>query len=164
MRQKPEEKAKKINEYIDLYTDFLISQFGYATATGLSATLDNEVSHDQITRFLKNSEFTSKDLWKRVKKIVREIESEDGCLIFDDTVQEKKWTDENDIICYHYDHTKGRNVKGLNILNALYYSSGVSIPVGFEIIKKPIRFCDIKTKKEKRKINELINLCLNSTK
>ncbi|GEM_PF-4993270 len=25
--------------------------------------LDNEVSHDQITRFLKNSEFTSKDIF-----------------------------------------------------------------------------------------------------
>ena len=157
MRQKPEEKAKKINEYIDLYTDFLISQFGYATATGLSATLDNEVSHDQITRFLKNSEFTSKDLWKRVKKIVREIESEDGCLIFDDTVQEKKWTDENDIICWHYDHTKGKSIKGLNILNMLYYSNEVSIPVGFEIIKKDILYSDIKTKKQKRKSKKTKN-------
>jgi hypothetical protein len=72
LKQKPEEKAKKINEYIDLYTDFLISQFGYATATGLSATLDNEVSHDQITRFLKNSEFTSKDLYVGTMTIQRE--------------------------------------------------------------------------------------------
>jgi hypothetical protein len=35
----------------------------------------------------------------QVKKSVREIESEDGCLIFDDTVQEKKWTDESNIMC-----------------------------------------------------------------
>ena len=113
--------------------------------------MDGEISHDKITRFLNSNEFSSKDLWKRVKKIVREIESEDGCLIFDDTVQEKKWTDENDIICWHYDHTKGRNVKGLNILNMLYYSNKVSIPVGFEIIKKDILYSDIKTKKVKRK-------------
>ena len=151
MRLKIGDKVKKREEYVELYTDFLIAQNWYATATGLSAMTGGEVSHDQITRFLNNNEFTSKNLWRKVKKTVREIEDEDGCLIFDDTIQEKKWTDENDIICYHYDHTKGRNVKGLNILNALYYSSGVSIPVGFEIIKKPIRFCDIKTKKEKRK-------------
>ena len=165
MLQKPEEKVKKINEYIDFYTDFLISQFGYATATGLSAMMDGEISHDQITRFLNNNEFTSKDLWKRVKKIVREIESEDGCLIFDDTVQEKKWTDENDIICWHYDHTKGKSVKGLNILNMLYYSNEISIPVGFEIIRKNILYRDIKTKKQKRKSkttkNELLRDMFN---
>jgi IS4 transposase len=41
-------------------------------------------------------------------------------------------------------------VKGVNILNALYYSSEVSIPVAFEVVRKPIQFCDIKTRKTKR--------------
>jgi len=27
----------------------------------------------------------------------------------------------------------------------------VSLPVAFELVKKPLRFCDIETKKEKRK-------------
>jgi len=54
MLQKSEERAKKINNYIDFYTNFLISQFNYATTTRLSATLDNKVNHDQITRFLNN--------------------------------------------------------------------------------------------------------------
>jgi len=135
---------------MELYTDYLISGNGYATATGLSAMMDGDVTHDQITRFLLGNEFTSKDLWKTVKHTVREVESPEGCLIFDDTVQEKKWTDENDIMCWHFDHTIGKSVKGLNILNALYYNQGVSIPVGFEIISKPIKYSDIKTRKEKR--------------
>ncbi len=70
-------------DYIELYTDYLISSNGKATATGLSAMTDNEVSHDQGTRFLSKNEFGSKELWKQVKKTVREIESKDGCLIFD---------------------------------------------------------------------------------
>ena len=37
---------------LDLYTDYLLSTFGAATATGLSAMVDGDVSHDQITRFL----------------------------------------------------------------------------------------------------------------
>jgi len=37
------------------------------------------------------------------------------------------------------------------MLNALYYSNEVSIPVAFEIVKKPIEFSDIKTKQRKRK-------------
>jgi len=138
-------------DYIELYTDYLISNNGKATATGLSAMMDNEVSHDQITRFLSKNEFGSKELWKQVKKTVREVESEDGCLIFDDTVEEKKWTDESNIMCWHFDHTVGKSIRGINMLNALYYSNGVSIPIAFEIIEKPIQFSDIKTRKVKRK-------------
>ena len=138
-------------DYLELYTDYLISNNGQATATGLSAMVDNAVSHAQITRFLTKNEFTSKELWKRVKKTVREVESEDGCLIFDDTVQEKRWTDESDIMCWHFDHTIGKSVRGINMLNALYYSNEVSIPVAFEIIKKPIQFTNLVTRKVKRK-------------
>ena len=137
-------------DYLQLYTDYLISGNGYATATGLSSIMDGSVSHDQITRFLSKHSYGSKDLWKQVKSTVREIESDDACLIFDDTIQEKKWTKENDIICYHFDHTVGKAVKGINMLNALYYSKDVSIPVAFDIISKPIQYSDIKTRKVKR--------------
>ena len=137
--------------YLELYTDYLISGNSYATATGLSAMMDNEISHDQITRFLSKNKFTSKELWKKVKTTVREIETDEACLIFDDTVQEKKWTDESEIMCWHFDHTVGKSVRGINMLNALYYSNEVSIPVAFEIIKKPTKYSDIRTKQEKRK-------------
>ncbi len=49
-------------DYLELYTDFLISNNGYATATGLLSMMDNNVSYDQITRFLSKNEFTSKEL------------------------------------------------------------------------------------------------------
>jgi hypothetical protein len=155
-------------DYLELYTDYLISNSGFATATGLSAMMDNEVSHDQITRFLNSEEFDSKRLWLNVKSTVRTIESEDGCLIFDDTIQEKAWTDESEMMCYHFDHTKGRSVKGLNILNALYFSNDVAIPVAYEIVRKPIHFCDIESRKEKRKstitknelMRQMIQTCL----
>ncbi len=137
-------------DYLELYTDYLISSNGQATATGLSAMVDNAVSHNQITRFLSKNEFGSKKLWLEVKSTVREIESEDGCLIFDDTVQEKKWTDESDIMCWHFDHTVGKSVRGINMLNALYYSNETSIPLSFEIIKK-YQYSDIETKAVKRK-------------
>lgn len=141
---------KKPNIF-DLYTDYLMTSFSYTTATGLSAVLDNEVSHDQVTRLLSQQDFTSKELWKKVKKTAREIEDEEGVLIFDDTIQEKPHSQENDLICWHYDHTVNRTVKGINLLNCLYYSKGVSLPVAFELVKKPILFCDLKTQKEKRK-------------
>jgi hypothetical protein len=36
---------------------------------------------------------------------VREIESEEGVLILDDSIEEKPYTDENEQICWHYDHS-----------------------------------------------------------
>jgi len=137
-------------DYLELYTDYLISGNGLATATGLSAMTDGAVSHDQITRFLSREEFDSKQLWKRVKPIIRDVQCDDTCIIFDDTVVEKRWTDENDIICWHYDHTKGRSVKGVNLLNMIYHSRDVSIPIGFEVIHK-YAYCDLQTKEQKRK-------------
>lgn len=137
--------------HLDIYTDYLAVTFGKATATGLSDMLDGAISHDSITRFLSDNDYGSKDLWLHVKSTVRQVEREDAVLIFDDTIQEKPWTDENDIMCWHYDHSLGRSVRGINLLNCLYHSGGVSIPVGFEIINKPILYCDLKTQKVKRK-------------
>jgi hypothetical protein len=159
---------KKIE--LELYTDYLISTFGQATATGLSAMVDGEVSHDRITRFLSEREYSSRDLWGQVKSTVRQIERSDGVLIFDDTIQEKAWTDENEIMCWHFDHVSGRNVRGINLLNALYYSSDVAIPVAFEVVRKPVQFSDISTRQLKRAsevtknelMREIITTCVNN--
>ncbi|RJY00033.1 IS701 family transposase, partial [Parashewanella spongiae] len=40
-----------------------------------------------------------------VKSTVRQVEEDDAVLIFDDTIEEKPYTDESDLIAYHYDHT-----------------------------------------------------------
>jgi hypothetical protein len=72
------------NSELELYTDYLLSTFGAATATatGLSAMVDGEVSHDRITRFLSKQEYTSRDLWLQVKAMVRQVEDEpDGQLV-----------------------------------------------------------------------------------
>src|SRR5512144_93869 len=137
-------------EYLELYTDYLISTFGAATATGLSEMVSGALSHDRVTRFLSEREYTSRDLWLQVKKTVREIERNDAVLIFDDTIQEKPWTDESELICWHFDHGQNRTVKGLNLVNALYHSGGASIPVDFRLILKPVQFCDVVTRQVKR--------------
>jgi hypothetical protein len=155
---------------LDLYTDYLLSTFGATTATGLSALVEGEVSHDRITRFLSEQDYSSKDLWQQVKPTVRELESDEGVLIFDDTIQEKAWTDESELMCWHYDHCSGRNLKGINLLNALYHSNGRSIPVAFELVKKPFQYCDLKTRQVKRKgevtknemMRQMINTCIRN--
>jgi hypothetical protein len=136
---------------LEIYTDYLMASTSHTTSTGLSELLGGEISHDKITRFLASEDFDSSSLWKLVKPTVKKVESKEGVLIFDDTIQEKKFMHENELNCHHWDHSKGRNVKGINILNCLYNNRDVNIPVGYELIKKPIQFCDEKTGKMRRK-------------
>lgn len=136
---------------LDLYSDYLISSFSYTTATGLSAALDGAVSHDSITRFLSKKDYDSRQLWRLVKSTVRKVETDDGILIVDDTIEPKPYTDESELIAYHYDHTKGESVKGVNILSCLYHSGGMNIPVNFLPITKPKIITNPKTGKPQRK-------------
>ena len=132
---------------LDLYTDYLISSTGQTSATGLSALLENAVSHDDVTRFLTHCEHDSKALWKQVKGDVRRIESEQGLLVVDDSISEKPHSDANGLVCPHYDHCKDRFVNGINFVSLLYRSNGVQLPVGFELVFKTLQ-CIVKTRKE----------------
>ena len=147
----------KDNKLLDLYSDYLISAFGQTTATGLSSLLNGEISHDQVQRSLAGEPQTSADLWRIAKPHVRKIESEDGVAIVDDSIAEKPYTDENDIICWHYDHAQQRTVKGINFVTCLYHNQGVSLPVGFELVRKTQRYIDPKNGKEKRRSDKTKN-------
>lgn len=139
------------NDLLDLYTDYLISSFGLTTATGLSTLLNGAISHDRIQRFLASSPKTGKDLWHAVKPYVRQVQSSDGVIIVDDSISEKPHTDENDIIAWHYDHTSGQNIKGINFVTALYHANDVSLPVNYHLIEKSESYIDKKTGKQKRR-------------
>jgi hypothetical protein len=146
-----------MNNILDLYTDYLISSTSLTTSTGLSKLLDGELSHDKINRMLSTIDHSSSALWLKVKSLVREHENEEACLVFDDTIFAKPYTDENDIITYHYDHAKKETVKGINVLTTFYITdihdqdASLRLPIAYNIIHKPVIDCDISTKKEIRK-------------
>ena len=138
-------------QLLDLYSDYLLASFGATTATGLSQLLEGQVSHDQVSRYLSGTKKTAADLWLTVKPFVRQVQAAQSVLIIDDSIEEKPYTDENEIVCWHYDHTTGRQVKGINFITALYHSQEVSLPVGFQLIAKTEYYLDKKTQKEKRR-------------
>ena len=138
-------------QLLDLYSDYLLASFGATTATGLSQLLEGQVSHDQVTRYLSGPKKTSADLWLTVKPFVRQVQTAEGVLIIDDSIEEKPYTDENEIVCWHYDHATDCQVKGINFITALYHSQEVSLPVGFQLIAKTEHYLDKKTQKEKRR-------------
>lgn len=119
----------KNDKMFDLYSNYLISAFGQTTATGLSALLNGEISHDSVQRFLAEERKTSADLWRTVKP----------------------YTDKNEVVCWHYDHSQQPNVKGINFVTCLYHNTGMSLPVGCEVIAKTEHFTDPKAGKAKRR-------------
>jgi transposase len=113
------------------------------------------VSHDKITRTLSSEYFDAKTLWKKVKKSVRAFEGEEACLIFDDTIIEKPYMDENEIVCWHFDHKENKAVKGINLLSAFYYSENgrqtVRLPIDYRVIAKTEEYIDEKSGGKKRR-------------
>jgi len=140
-----------MKQMLDLYSDYLLASFSQTSATGLSNLMNGEISHDQVTRFLSQDKKTSRDLWLIVKPFVKKIQSDEGVLIIDDSIEEKPYTDENDIVCWHYDHSKERNIKGINFLSMLYHNRGISLPIGFQLVAKTEAYLDKKTGKMKRR-------------
>ena len=78
-------------------------------------------------------------------------------LHIDDSIEAKPYTDESELICWHWDHVEGRSVKGIHLLTTLYHSQGVSLPVAFELIKKPDIVTDKKTGRPKRQARQTKN-------
>lgn len=130
---------------LDIYTDYLITSTRQTTATGLSKVFSGSISHDKITRFLNTSTLDNRDLWMLVKPNIRQIEGQESVLIVDDTISEKPYTDENHIVCYHYDHSKGRSLKGINMVNLILSDKqGIRIPLSVEVVKKDVEVIDKK--------------------
>lgn len=140
-----------MENFADLYSDYLICSTSYTTATGMSSLLN--IEHDKVTRELSKRDYDSKFLWQRVKPYVQELtQSKDIItLSFDDSIEEKRYTDDSELNCWHYDHSFGRSVKGVNFLTALVEVGGMRLPCGVEFVKKDTWVLNPKTGKNKRK-------------
>ena len=138
---------------IDLYTDYCICSTEQITATGLSNMTNQKISHDSITRLLNSNKVSGKEIWGMVKPYISKYSNEkkDGILIVDDTIINKPHSKENDLICWHYDHSCGKTVKGINLLSLLYSTPDFNCPATCELIQKTSYYSDLKTKVVKRK-------------
>lgn len=148
-----------MENFVELYTDYLLCSFGQTTATGLSQLLEGRISHDKITRCLSQNQYDSKYLWQSVKPMVEELTHSGATVVlsFDDSIEEKSYSDENELICWHYDHVLNRSVKGVNFLTALLDIDGVRLPVAVEFVKKDGWEHNEKTGKPKRKSSKTKN-------
>lgn len=152
-----------------LYTDYLLASTGLTTSTGLSAVLDSDIGHDKITRFLAGEQLDSKWLWSEAKPIVEELSDSraTAVLAIDDSIAEKPYSSENELICWHYDHSKDRTVKGINFVSSVLRTKQVSLPVAMELVRKDKIITDKATGKQKRQsqltkndlFRQMVNAC-----
>jgi len=129
-----------MTELSSIYQDFLISSYSKIEATKFAKVLGKGFSHDRFTKQLlldKNLDDDTK-LWQSIKSFLRDYENEeDGCIIVDDSLLHKPYSKINEVVSWHFDHVSGKSVKGIMMLNFQYTDdSGISIPLGYEIITK----------------------------
>lgn len=119
---------------LNLYSNFLIANQNRYSGVELSKVSPVEnMSHDSVSRWLDNSNFTPSDLWFRVKDLVQ---AETGYLVGDDGLLDKKYSRKNELAKKQYSGCKHGLENGINIVNLLWTKGEEYIPVDYRIYRK----------------------------
>lgn len=105
----------KINK--ELYSQFLLSTFGRHSACWLAELLDNQPAHDTLTRWLAGTKLRPRIIWEYVKEWV---DPDGGYLILDDTVLDKFYAKDMELVQHQWSGTHHRVVKGIGLVNLLW--------------------------------------------
>ena len=99
------------------YCQYLLSSQINYTITNLAEHLE-QISHDTINRYLKNEKLTPRLLWDNVKDLI-ELD-ENAYIIFDDTVVDKRFSEEIEIVRKQYSGNEHGLVRGIGIVSCIY--------------------------------------------
>ncbi len=99
------------------YCQYLLSSQINYTITNLAEHLEN-ISHDQINYYLKNAKLTPRLLWDNVKDVI--MTDENGYVIFDDSVLDKRYSEEIEIVRRQYSGNEHGVLKGIGVVSCVY--------------------------------------------
>ena len=103
---------------LETYIQFLTANgnrySGVEAAKALKET-DDAPAHDSISRWLASGTYRPHDLWNEV----RSQATRDGNLIVDDTVLDKRWSPNNELVHYHWSGNEHRSIRGISLVNLL---------------------------------------------
>ena len=104
------------------YIEYLIATPGNYTCTNLANHLQGEqsVSHDAITDYLRREKLTPRGLWEVVAPLI--VNTPEAYLIFDDSVQDKRYSKKIEMVKRQYSGAAGGLVDGIGIVNLLHTS------------------------------------------
>ena len=99
------------------YCQFLLSSQVNFTLTHY-AQHHARFSHDAIKRYLQGEKLTSRLIWENVRSQI--VFSAHGCLVFDDTVLDKNFSDKIELAKRQYSGNAHDVIKGIGVVNCLY--------------------------------------------
>jgi hypothetical protein len=99
------------------YCQYLLSSQINYTITNLAEHLE-AISHDKINRYLLSEKLTPRLLWDNVKEVI-EID-EEAYLIFDDTVIDKRYSEEIELTRWQYSGNEHGVIRGIGLISCLY--------------------------------------------
>ena len=99
------------------YCQFILSTFINYTQTYM-AEHQPIFSHDAINRYLMEDDISPNAVWLTVRDIIRR--SANACLIFDDTVMDKRHSFKIELVRRQYSGNEHGIVKGIGVVNCLY--------------------------------------------
>jgi hypothetical protein len=121
----------------ELYCKFLEVTSTRYSALSLSEVSPSgmELSHDSISRWLRESKVQPKDLWEVARK---EIENLPGILVFDDVVIDKSRSSKMELVNWQYSGATHGVVKGIGVVNAVWQTSKDEYtPIDYRIWNPP---------------------------
>ena len=117
------------------YIEYLIATTENYTCTNLSHHLEGESSqsHDAISDFLSRAKLTPGGLWRVVQRVI--ADGPDSFLIFDDSVQDKRYSSKIELVKLQYSGAEGGLVRGIGVLNLLHSTGkdGDFYPLDFRL-------------------------------
>jgi hypothetical protein len=135
----------------------------YLLSTQINYTLTNfadhaqEISHDQINRYLGKDKLTPRLVWELVKTDV--IPSVNGYLLFDDTVIDKNFSHDIEGVKKQYSGNAHGVVKGIGVVNCVYLNPELE---QYWIIDYRIFDTDLDGKTKLDHLSDMLNNVLHS--
>ena len=99
------------------YCQFLLSSQVNFTLTH-HAEHHDQFSHDAIKRYLQGEKLTSRLIWENVRSQI--VSSKYGYLVFDDSVQDKNFSNMIELVRRQYSGNAHGIIKGIGMVNCLY--------------------------------------------
>ncbi|MBD2416031.1 transposase [Nostoc calcicola FACHB-389] len=99
------------------YCQYLLSSQINYTMTNLAEHLET-ISHDAINYYLKREKLTPRLLWDNVKEVIDP--DTNGYIIFDDSVLDKRYSKEIEIVRKQYSGNEHGVLKGIGVVSCVY--------------------------------------------
>lgn len=102
---------------LDYCQYLLVSQINY-TITNYADHTPKQMSHDAINRYLREDRLTSRLVWEHARSQIQS--SPCGFVIFDDTVLDKNFSHQIELVRLQYSGNAHGLIKGIGLVNCVY--------------------------------------------